>query len=150
MNEQKVEPVLSLDDPRLGSVDVDSWCVDIHNLTTPLGPLFVSFIQCGDRAEVEAHLPVLNSILERLPALWPEAVRFLWEARAREPRTEETKQRFLAAWTVMGVGIFSDGSFAIHLCDEREEFKEWFFDHGYWPAVQFSADGTAEDWTIEG
>lgn len=91
-------------------------------------------------------LPHARQLLGSLDRLGREGAEFLWSTGATGDESEAEKTEFTEAAAPTSVVVYLTGDFEIHF--EGLSGTEFYLD-GYWPVVQFRADGTPVDHYVD-
>jgi len=88
-------------------------------------------------------LPEVHKVVAGLRELVDRAVDHLWESGGDDERADVDRETFGAAFRLMGVTIYHSADFGLDLDDSGR-----YFDDGYWPRVNFRADGVATELVV--
>lgn len=106
--------------------------------------LWLSF-ECGGPEKVRQLLPHTRALLADIERIGRDGAEFLWARHVEGDETEADKAEFLEVARPTSLVVYVSGDFAVHY----EETSEVYVMDGYWPAVQFTADRTPVDHTVE-
>lgn len=106
--------------------------------------VWLSF-ECGGPGKVRQLLPHARGLLADVERIGREGAEFLWARHTEGEESEADKAEFLAVARPTSLVVYVSGDFAVHY----EETSEVYVMDGYWLAVQFTADRTPVDHTVE-
>lgn len=106
--------------------------------------LWLSF-ECGGPEKVRQLLPHTRGLLADIERIGREGAEFLWSRTVEGDETEEEKAEFLEIARPTSLVVYVSGDFSVHY----EETSEVYVMDGYWLSVQFTADRTPVDHSIE-